>query len=96
MAADGDFVVVWDGGGSSGTDTGDYSIHGQRYASDGSPQGAEFHLISNEDGTTTLSGTSRYRNAMWPGRYWRLWSDLIIHRVHRRVFEHIRQLSEAN
>ena len=38
--ADGDFVVVWDSDGSSGTDTSGFSIQGQRYASDGSAQGA--------------------------------------------------------
>jgi len=31
---------------------------------------------------------------MWPGPYWRLWSDMIIHRIHLRVFEHIKRLSE--
>ena len=60
------------------------------------PENAEFHLISNDDGTITLSGTSRYRNAMWPAPYWRLWSDMIIHQVHLQVFEHIRKLSETN
>jgi hypothetical protein len=42
--ADGDFVVVWWSCCSSGTDTSDSSIQGQRYASDGSPQGAEFQV----------------------------------------------------
>jgi hypothetical protein len=43
-AADGDFVVVWYSIGSSGTDTSTFSIHGQRYTSSGSPQGAEFQV----------------------------------------------------
>jgi len=42
--ADGDFVVAWHSYGSSGTDTSDYSIQGQRYASDGSTQGGEFQI----------------------------------------------------
>jgi len=42
--ANGDFVVVWWSCCSSGTDTSDSSIQGQRYASDGSPQGAEFQV----------------------------------------------------
>ena len=48
--SDGDFVVVWDSNGSSGTDTGDpftawgTSVEGQRYASDGSTQGAQFQV----------------------------------------------------
>ena len=42
--ADGDFVVVWQSYGSSGTDTSYSSIQGQRYASDGSTRGAEFQV----------------------------------------------------
>ena len=42
-APDGDFVVVWESSGSVGSDTG-LSIQGQRYASDGSPQGAQFQV----------------------------------------------------
>ena len=42
--ADGDFVVVWESDGSSGTDTSCTSIQGQRYASTGAPQGAQFQV----------------------------------------------------
>ncbi len=42
--ADGDFVVVWQSYGSSGTDTLGYSIQGQRYASNGSTLGAQFQV----------------------------------------------------
>jgi len=42
--ATGEFVVVWHGYGSSGTDTDGASIHGQRYASDGSAAGGEFQV----------------------------------------------------
>ncbi len=42
--ADGDFVVVWQSYWSSGTDTGDLSVHGQRFASDGTPLGSEFQI----------------------------------------------------
>src|SRR5262245_39803235 len=45
--ADGDFVVVWDvwdGIGSAGTDTSAQSVQGQRYASDGTPQGGQFQV----------------------------------------------------
>jgi hypothetical protein len=41
---DGDFVVVWSSAGSSGTDTSGTSSQGQRYASDGSMQGAQFQV----------------------------------------------------
>jgi hypothetical protein len=32
---------------------------------------------------------------MWPQAYWRWWSDFLIHRIHARVLEHVRDLSEA-
>ena len=44
MDADGDFVVVWDSDGSSGTDTSLRSIQGQRYNSAGAAQGGEFQV----------------------------------------------------
>jgi hypothetical protein len=31
---------------------------------------------------------------MWPAPYWNVWSDYIIHRIHRRVLEHIKKLAE--
>jgi len=40
----GNFVVVWQSRGSSGTDGSGYSIQGQRYASDGSVIGGEFQV----------------------------------------------------
>ena len=43
-APDGDFVVVWESNGSSGTDTSSWSIQGQRYASNGSTLGAQFQV----------------------------------------------------
>jgi hypothetical protein len=44
MDADGDFVVVWESSGSSGTDTSGASIQGQRYDAAGTPQGSEFQV----------------------------------------------------
>jgi hypothetical protein len=43
-ASDGSFVVAWDSFGSSGTDTSDQSIQGQRFASDGTPMGSELQV----------------------------------------------------
>lgn len=54
----------------------------------------EFRLTPLEGGRTRLDGTTWYQNRMWPAGYWRLWSDFIIHRIHGRVLEHIRVLSE--
>jgi hypothetical protein len=58
-------------------------------------QDAEFVLTELPNGHTLLTGTSRYRNRMWPVAYWRLWSDAIVHQIHLRVFRHVKQLSEA-
>ncbi len=52
--ANGDFVVVWISDVSSGTDTDYSSVQGQRYASNGSPQGAEFQINTY---TTNAVGT---------------------------------------
>jgi len=41
MDADGDFVVVWQ---SNGQDGSSWGVYGQRYASDGTPQGGEFQV----------------------------------------------------
>jgi len=40
----GGFVVVWHSFGSDGNDRDGYSIHGQRYESDGDPVGGEFQV----------------------------------------------------
>ena len=53
-----------------------------------------FRLTPLADGRTLLEGTTWYENRFWPGAYWRLWSDAIIHRIHRRVLDRIRNLSE--
>ena len=54
----------------------------------------QFELKSLPDGTTLLEGTTWYQNRFWPGVYWHLWSDAIIHRIHKRVLVHIKNLSE--
>jgi len=61
VAADGagGFVVVWQSGGSSGTDTSNYSIQGQRYTSAGTAVGAEFQV-------NTYTTSSQYLPAVGP------------------------------
>jgi len=87
-----------------------FSVSGQPPAmeevsiySDLHPPHVEHYLISNRgqfelkslpDGTTLLEGTTWYQNRFWPGVYWHLWSDAIIHRIHKRVLVHIKNLSE--
>lgn len=44
VAPGGEFVVSWASFGSSGTDTSNYSIQGQRYDAGGSPAGGEFQV----------------------------------------------------
>ena len=56
--------------------------------------GGEFLLTPLPGGATRLDGTTWYRHHMWPVGYWQLWSDAIIHRIHRRVLLHIRRATE--
>lgn len=54
----------------------------------------EFLLEALPGGRTRLTGTTWYELRFWPAAYWRLWSDAIIHRIHMRVLNHAKQLSE--
>ncbi|MGE0480128.1 MAG: SRPBCC family protein [Phycisphaerae bacterium] len=54
----------------------------------------QFRLIALPDGGTRLEGTTWYDNRMWPQAYWRLWSDAVIHEIHRTVLRHVRDLAE--
>ncbi len=54
----------------------------------------EFRLTRLSGNRTLLEGTSWYQHGLWPAEYWRWWSDAIIHRIHMRVFNHIRTLAE--
>jgi hypothetical protein len=55
----------------------------------------QFLLTPLPGGRTRLEGTTWYRHTMWPAAYWQVWSDGIIHRIHFRVLEHIRERAEA-
>jgi uncharacterized membrane protein YhaH (DUF805 family) len=54
----------------------------------------EFRLTALPDGRTRLEGTTWYRLRFMPEAYWELWSDLIVHRIHMRVLNHIKNLAE--
>ncbi|MSR32170.1 MAG: hypothetical protein EXR99_11750 [Gemmataceae bacterium] len=54
----------------------------------------EFRLVDLGNGRTRLEGTTWYLNRMWPASYWGALSDEIIHRIHMRVLNHIRQEAE--
>jgi len=55
----------------------------------------EFLLTPLPGGRTRLTGTTWYAHRMWPAAYWKIWSDSIIHAIHRRVLEHIRRRAES-
>jgi len=54
----------------------------------------QFRLIPLPNGNTLLEGTTWYYHNIKPAFYWRQWSTLIIHKIHLRVLEHIKQQSE--
>ena len=54
----------------------------------------QFALTSFPDGSTRLEGTTWYQNRFWPAPYWHLWSDYIIHNIHKRVLLHIKTSAE--
>ncbi len=54
----------------------------------------QFLLEPLPDGRTRLTGTTWYENSFWPGAYWNVWSDYIIHRIHGRVLAHIKREAE--
>lgn len=54
----------------------------------------QFELKALPDGSTLLEGTTWYQNRFWPAPYWHLWSDYIIHNIHKRVLHHIKSLAE--
>ena len=56
----------------------------------------EIQLVPLPGGGTRLVGTSWYEQRMWPAAYWMLYSDFVVHSVHRRVFNHIKQLAESD
>jgi hypothetical protein len=56
----------------------------------------EFRLTELPGHRTLVVGTSWYSHGLEPAQYWRLWSDYIVHGVHRRVLEHIKALAEED
>ncbi len=56
----------------------------------------EFLLTALPGGRTLVAGTSWYSHGLQPAQYWRLWSDYVVHGVHRRVLEHIKALAERD
>ena len=57
-------------------------------------QKGQFKLTQLENGHTRLEGTTWYVNRIKPDMYWTLWSDFIVHKIHERVLNHIKKVSE--
>lgn len=55
----------------------------------------QFLLSPLPNGHTLLEGTTWYQHGLWPEAYWGIWSQAIIHRIHMRVLDHIKNLSET-
>jgi len=55
----------------------------------------QFLLTALPDGRTRLEGTTWYRHDIRPAFYWQLWSDHIVHKIHLRVLEHIKDVAEG-
>jgi uncharacterized membrane protein YhaH (DUF805 family) len=72
-----------------------YSIHPPHVHDFLISHGGQFRLIPLSGGRTRLEGTTWYEHNLWPAAYWRLWSDFILHHIHRRVLEHVKRLSES-
>jgi hypothetical protein len=60
-------------------------------------EAGQFRLMPLDGGRKTLlEGTTWYRHHMWPEESWAVWLDHIIHTIHLRVLNHVKQLSEKN
>jgi uncharacterized membrane protein YhaH (DUF805 family) len=58
-------------------------------------QHGQFRLVALNANQTLLEGTTWYQDYFWPQIYWRALSDAIIHRIHTRVLEHVKQQAET-
>lgn len=55
----------------------------------------EFRLLPKENGKTVLEGRTWYEMDIQPGWYWQFYGRWFIHKIHLRVLDHIKTLSEA-
>ena len=54
----------------------------------------QFKLTKLSENQTELEGTTWYKVDIYPEFYWKVWSDFIVHRIHKRVLNHIKEASE--
>ena len=55
----------------------------------------QFKLTETSKSTTILEGTTWYYHNIKPALYWKIWSDMIVHKIHLRVLNHIKKNSET-
>lgn len=54
----------------------------------------QFKLTKLGENKTELEGTTWYKVDITPEIYWKIWSNFIIHRIHKRVLNHIKTETE--
>ncbi len=54
----------------------------------------QFKLTTLPNGNTLLEGTTWYYHNIKPAAYWQIWSNHIVHKIHDRVLNHIKEISE--
>lgn len=55
----------------------------------------QFKLTPLENGNTLLEGTTWYNHRISPEFYWQFWTEHIVHQIHQRVLNHIKEQSEG-
>jgi len=71
-----------------------YDIHPNHLHGYWVSQKGQFKLTTLPNGHTLLEGTTWYVNKIKPGFYWTIWSDYIVHKIHARVLQHIKEQAE--
>lgn len=56
----------------------------------------EFRLVELADGRTRLEGSTWYQLEIYPHAYWTVWTDALVHRIHKRVLQHIKRIAELD
>ena len=73
-----------------------YDIHPPHLDGHLQSKRGEFRLERINGDKTRLIGTTWYKHNMWPAFYWKIWSDFLIGRIHDRVLQHVKNLSEES
>ena len=55
----------------------------------------EFRFVELPDGGTRLEGSTWYELDLSPAPYWTMLAEIVIHRIHRRVLDHVRRQAES-